>query len=531
MRDWLTKAKHTIAEFQRRRVFRFAAAYLIGAWFLVQFADSTFEPLGLPAWSQRALIIAAAVGFLPACILAWLFDLTLKGVVRTGALSDEETTPAGEPDAQALPTGVLPYSASIAILPFTDLSQSKDHDWFCDGLAEEIIDALCCVHGLRVASRTASFRFRDGSVDPREIGRLLTVNSILEGSVRKAGDHLRISTQLINAKDGYHLWSETFDRRIEDVFAIQEEIAHSVSQVLKLSLTGPAIGRYATSNMQAYEYYLRGRQLAGTDAGISLHRAPQMYRHAIERDPNYAQAYAGLADILSVLILWGYMRKEEGLAEAEAAARRALELAPELAEAHLALANVFHIHGQFSAATTAFERAISLNPTLHEAYNYFGRSCMSQGDYKRAATLLETAFRLRPDDFSVLAIAVMAVDASGDHPRSLELAREALAGLIRQSELEPENARAHYLAGLLFLRLGDKTSGKPYIETALRLRPDDFGTIYNTACYYSMSGEIERALDVLEQKQISNPAWMEHDPDLAALRDHPRFKAILARPV
>jgi TolB-like protein/Flp pilus assembly protein TadD len=534
MSDWLAPMRRYFEEFKRRHVFRVAAAYLVVAWFLVQLASSTFGPLGFPEWTQRALIIAVAVGFLPACVLAWIFDLTSSGIVRTAARDsrDQTATPTAAAETSSSTPAVLPHIASIAILPFSDLSQAKDQDWFCDGLAEEIIDALCCVDRLRVASRTASFRFRDGSVDPREIGRLLNVRTILEGSVRKAGDHVRITTQLINADDGYHLWSETFDRRLEDIFAIQSEIARSVSQALKLSLTGPAADRserYAPSNMEAYEYYLRGRQLAGAFTSISLQHAPQMYRHAIALDPEYAQAHAGLADVLSWLIQWRYLMADDALPEAAAAARRALELAPDLAEAHVAMGNILSLQGDNSAAVASFERALALNPNLPEAYHYFGRHCFAQGDYARAAELLLTAYHLRPDEYSVLAIAVMAVDASGDHARALELARQAIAGLIHQAELEPENARVRYLAAGLYLRLGDKQSGRPYIEAALRLKPDDFGTIYNSACYYSQSGEIERALDLLEQRPISNLAWIEHDPDMLPLRDHPRFKAILAR--
>ncbi len=527
MSDWLTAMRRYVEEFRRRHVFKIAAAYLVVGWFLVQLASSTFGPLGFPEWSQRALIIAIAVGFLPACVLAWIFDVTAGGIARTPALPAADH--AVEPSPSATPSS---HGASIAILPFSDMSQAKDQDWFCDGLAEEIIDALCCVSGLRVASRTASFRFRDGSVDPREIGRLLRVGTILEGSVRKAGDQLRITTQLINAEDGYHLWSETYDRRLEDIFAIQSEIAHNVSQALKLSLTGPAAKRserYAPSNMEAYEYYLRGRQLAGAFTSVSLQHAPQMYRHAITLDPNYAQAYAGLADILTWLIQWRYVMTGEALPEAAAAARRALELAPDLAEAHVAMGNIQSLQGDNDAAVASFERAITLNPNLPEAYHYFGRHRYAQGDYARAADMLVTAYRLRPDEYSVLAIAVGVVEASGEHARALELAKQALAGLIHQAELEPENARVRYLAAGLYLRLGDKESGRPYVEAALRLKPDDFGTIYNAACYYSLSGEIDRALDLLEKRPVSNLAWIEHDKDLEPLRDHPRFKAILAR--
>ena len=529
MSDRLTALRRYVEEFRRRHVFKIAAAYLVAAWVVIQVASSTFGPLGFPEWSLRALIIAVAVGFLPACVLAWIYDVTAAGIVRTAPLPTLDGTDA--PRAPSAAPRVPSHSASIAILPFADLSQAKDQDWFCDGLAEEIIDALCCVKGLRVASRTASFRFRDGTVDPREIGRLLNVGTILEGSVRKAGDQLRITTQLINAEDGYHLWSETYDRRLEDVFAIQSEIARNVSQALKVSLTGPAADRserYAPSNMEAYEFYLRGRQLAGSFASALLLHAPQMYRRAIACDPNYAQAHAGLADILALLIAWSYLTPHEGLAEAAAAGRRALELAPDLAEAHVAMGNIFSMQGDSRAAVASFERAIALNPNLHEAHLYFGRHCLAQGDYARAAELLIAAHHLRPDDYSVLAIAVSAVDANGEHARGEELARQALAGLQHQAELEPENARARCLAAGLHVRLGDPESGRVCIEDALRISPDDLVTIYNAACYYSLTGDIECALDLLERTRLSR-AWVEHDPDLAPLRESPRFKALLAR--
>ncbi|MEO7251081.1 MAG: hypothetical protein ABIW30_00560, partial [Arenimonas sp.] len=201
MLAWTQVLRLQFAELRRRRVFRTAGAYLVFAWLTLQVADATFQPLGLPAWSQRALIIALAIGFVPVCILAWIFDVTMRGVVRTGAVvpADKSAAPASAPGAAAPMSAI----AAIAVLPFTDLSQARDQDWFCDGLAEEIIDSLCCVRGLRVASRTASFRFRDGSVDPREIGRQLSVDAILEGSVRKADGRLKVTAQLIDVANGY----------------------------------------------------------------------------------------------------------------------------------------------------------------------------------------------------------------------------------------------------------------------------------------------------------------------------------------
>ena len=538
MPGWTDALKHQYVELRRRRVFRTAAAYLVVGWVVLQIADATFEPLGLPLWSQRALIIAVAVGFIPACVLAWIFDITTRGVVRTAPVS-MATGSAGEMSPlAAMPsastTAAMSPIASIAILPFTDLSQARDQDWFCDGLAEEIIDSLCCVRGLRVASRTASFRFRDGSVDPREIGRQLAVDAILEGSVRKADDRLKVTAQLIDASDGYHLWSESYERRLEDVFAIQTEIARNVAQALKFSLSGPALGRsirYAPSNLEAYEYYLRGRQMGGQYTDAAWTHAPKMFRRAIELDPNYAQAWAGLADSLAQQLLWRFLPLDQVLPEASAAASKALDLAPDLAEAHVAQGHIRSLAGDREGATRSFERAIALNPGLHEAYYYFARDLLAQGEYLRAAEMFEQAYRTRPDEYVVLALAVGAIEAAGDHDGADAMAQRALVGLTHQCELEPENARLHYMSAGLLQRLGRGEEGCAFAEKALRMRPDDFATLYNVACYYSLAGESERALDLLERAIHLGHGyydWIMHDSDLAALRELPRFQRMMA---
>jgi adenylate cyclase len=525
------------SELRRRRVFRTAAAYLVAGWLLLQVADVTFEPLGLPGWSQRALILAVAAGLVPVCVLAWIYDIRAGRIVRTSNLPAEAfIPPVAAPAAPAASNKDAPSSniASIAILPFADLSQARDQDWFCDGLAEEIIDALSCVRGLRVASRTASFRFRDGSVDPREIGRLLSVDAILEGSVRKADERLKITAQLVDAHDGYHLWSESFERGIEDVFAIQGEIARNVAQSLKLSLKGSQAGRFqrhAPRSMEAYEYYLRGRQLAGQTTEVAWRRAPQMFRRAIELDPGYAQAHAGLADALAQQVLWRYLKPGDVLAEATAAAGTALELAPDLAEAHVAQGNLLSMAGDPAGSAAAFERAVALNPGLHEAWYYYARRCFAQGEFTRAAELFRAAYRTRPDEYVVLALAANALDASGQPDEALVVSRQALAGLQRQIELDPDNARLHYMAAGVLQRLGRAGEGRTHVETALRLRSDDFATLYNAACYYSQDGDSGCALDLLEKAVALGggyPEWIAQDTDLAPLRELPRFKALLA---
>jgi len=533
MPDAVGAIKRYVGELRRRRVFRTAGAYLVVGWIALQVADVTFGPLGLPAWSQRALIIAVAAGFLPVCVLAWLFDITRGGVVRTApAIPDAARPPANRQEDE--PAGPASAIASIAVLPFSDLSQARDQDWFCEGLAEEIIDALCCVRGLRVASRTASFRFRDGSVDPREIGRQLGVDAILEGSVRKSGDRVKITAQLIDAHDGYHLWSEGYERSMQDVFAIQAEIARSVAQALRMSLSAGAAGRferYAPRDMAAYEFYLRGRQLAGrmTDQQSWL-QAPTMFRRAVAIDPDYAAAHAGLADSLAQQILWRLRPASEVLPEAAAAAAKALDLAPDLAEAHVAQGHLRSLAGDREGAIRSFERAIALNPSLVEAYYYFARHCYAQGDYARAAELYQKAYSLRPDEFVVLVLAVNALDAIGRRAEGDALAKQALAGLLHQGALEPDNARLLYMTAGIHARLGEPEKGREFAEKAFALRPDDFTTLYNLACFHSLSGDVERGLDMLERAVRTGGGyadWIEHDSDLAALRDSPRFKALV----
>jgi adenylate cyclase len=510
-------------ELRRRRVFRTVGAYVVVAWLLLQVGDVTFEAVGIdPIAGKRWLLAIAAAALVPVTLLAWIFDIRGRRVVRTDAV-------------EAPAAAAFSSIAAIAILPFADLSPARDQGWFCDGLAEEIIDSLCCVRGLRVASRSAAFRFRDGSVEPREVGRLLGVDAILEGSVRKSGDTLRVSAQLVDAATGFHQWSEAFERRLEDVFAVQSEIAGKVAAALRLNAGAPALERaqrYAPANLAAYEYYLRARQLIAEITEKSWRKAPRLYERAIELDPGFAQAHAGLADALAQLVLGRWEPREPTLARATAAATRALELAPELAEAHVAQGHLRSLAGDADGALRSFERAIALNPELHEAYLHFARHEYSQGRFAHAAELFEQAWRTRPDDATPLALGASALDATGDRAGAEAMERRALVGLRRQAELEPDNPRIHYLAAGAHVRLGDPDAGRESMDTALRLRPDDYGTLYNGACFFSLVGDHERALDLLEraiQAGVGYPDWIEHDPDLAPLRTLPRYRELLAR--
>lgn len=545
MSHWSASLRRGLAEFRRRRVFRVLGVYLVVAWLLVQVADATFEPLALPDWSARLLIVLLALGFVLAFALAWIYELGPHGIERTplpaqgGTTGPDPRSPPGpEPIAGQAPgegAALVRAEASVAILPFADLSENHDQDYFCDGLAEEILNALTRVRGLRVASRTSSFRFRDGATDAREIGRLLNVAAIMEGSVRKAGAQVRVTAQLIDAGTGYHVWSRTFDRRLEDVFAIQEEIARKVVELMRPSLESAVeldLRRNAPCDMRAYEFYLRGRQLEQRTTVVSWRQAPQMFRKAIELDPGYAHAHAGLADSLVELLLWRLEPPEHVLDEARAAARRALELAPDLAEAHVAYAHTLSFDGEHDAATASFERALELDPTLYVAHYYFARHCFAQGAFARAVDLFESAHAADPGEFQALSLAVGAAEAAGDEDRMRRLTHEALEATRHQVEIDPDNARAHYMAAGLLLRLGDIDGGRRAIRQALGLRPADFDTLYNAACFYAMVGEQDQALDLLERAVATGLGfreWIEHDSELATLRGLPRYQEIIAR--
>jgi adenylate cyclase len=528
MSDLIGSLKRSIDEFRRWRTFRVAAMYVVFGRVLIQLASATFVPLGLPLWSNRLLIIVLALGFVLACVLALIYDL--------GARAIERATTVALPASAAVDAAQAP-DASVAILPFTDLSECRDQAYFCDGLAEEILNALASIRGLRVASRTSSFRFRDGSADSREIGRALNVAAIMEGSVRKAGERVRVTAQLIDAHSGYHLWSASFDRELRDVFAIQEEIARNVVRALSASLTGAAelevdCSSRAPSDMRAYEFYLRGRQIQALKSSENWTNGPQMFRRASEFDPDYAQAHAGLADALAQLLIWRVLQPEDVLDEALAAAKRALELAPDLAEAHVAHANTLSLAGDDAGAVAAFQRALELDPELYEAHYYYARHCFARGRFAQAVDEFEAAHRTRPDEFQALALAVNAAAALADHRRADELTPLALQAALAAIELDAANARARYLAAGLQARVGDTEAARRNLEEALRLQPDDFGVLYNVACNYAELGDVERALDALDRALVTGTgsrSWIEHDPDFANIRELPRFKQIVAR--
>ena len=418
---------------------------------------------------------------------------------------------------------------SIAILPLINMSNDPEQDYFCDGISEEIMNALGQLNNLRVVARTSSFSFKGKNIDVREIGRALNVNTILEGSVRKSGKRLKIITQLISSSSGSQLWSNLYDRELEDIFSIQEDIARSVATAIKgfLTLEEKEIIRRPETVVEAYEYFLKGRQLFHN---LKLEDACDMFRKAIKLDSEYALAYAGLADSLSWLYEWEG-RNLIVLAEAEQNSLRALSLAPNLAESHSSRGYILALGKKYDGAEKEFQEAIRLNSNCYDAYYLYGRSSFSRGDIEKSAEMFLKASEVRQEDFQsllLLAQSLRVMEKDNVHDviyKGISKARKLL-------ELNPDDVRVLALGSGSLYEIGEKQEAFEWINRAFGLDPDNAGTLFNAACLYAKDGKKDDALSLLERafaRGYGNKEWIEKDPDYDSLRNEPRFKALLLK--
>jgi len=463
--------------------------------------------------------------------LGWLIERCL---VKDASLRLQSSVHLQQ-ELEALKVGALAVRTdepTIAVLPFVDMSQERDQEYLCEGLAEEIISALTRVKNLHVSSRGSSFQFKGLSLAPREIGRRLGVRTLLEGSVRKSGDRVRVTAQLTNVADSYCLWSERFERRLQDIFAIQEEIARSIVEALGVTLTPQeqrAVGRAGTDDIDAYDCYLRGISFLNQYTRRSIEFARQMFTRAIEIDPQFALGHAGLSDCAS--FLYTYVRRDESLlAEAEAASRRALDIDPGLAHAHASLASTLSLCDRIEEADAEFERAIALGPRRFEPHFYYARHCFLQGRFEDAARMFQRAAELEPEDYQarLLLAGVYARlgrtdDAEAMRRRGANIARDRL-------QRNPDDIRALYLLANALLRLGERARALEYTERAIELGQDDAMLFYNVGCIFAIAGEQDRALEFLERAARAGNigvAWFRNDPDLDAIRGTLRFQQLL----
>jgi non-specific serine/threonine protein kinase len=450
-----------------------------------------------------------------------LVDLkSLLDAIESGRIEFAER---GKPDLQ-----------SIAVLPFANLTGDASQEYFCEGVSEEIINALTRVRGLRVASRSSSFIYKKIEEDIRTIGRKLDVNTVLEGSVRKAKDRLRITVQLVGVADGYHLWSERFDREVTDIFTIQDEIAENVARALQIILSDAdkrAIATIRTPDFEAYDYYLKGKQFLHQGRKKSFQFAKQMFARAVEIDAEYALAYTGIANCCSFLVHYYPHASDTTAEEAGSASRKALELDPALAEAHAAHGFALWLMDRRDEARAEFETAILFDPKQFEARYLYARACFQWGETKRALRLFEEACLIR-DDHEARFFAAQSYATLGREKDAKEAYRRALHAIERRLELNPDDARAVTMGAVSLCRLGQPDDGLKWADRAVAIDPEDPGIRYNVACLFALQGQGDKAIATLQEAfraGFANTEWVEKDPDLSSLRDDPRFKALLDR--
>ena len=421
-----------------------------------------------------------------------------------------------------------PRRLSIAVLPLANLSDDPENEYFSDGLAEEILNLLARIPALRVASRTSAFAFRGQNDDIRRIAEQLDVDYVLEGSVRRFRDRVRITQQLIDARNDAHLWSEVYDRRLDDVFAVQEEIAKRVVGAFDVDTAGLIRPRSETGSFTAYDYYLRGRHYFHQWDRGAFAMSHEMFEKAIAIDPGYARAWAGLADTATCTVMW-QDEDDRIIKRADEASRKAMALAPELAESHVARGFALSQSGRYAEAAERFDAALQRDPMLFEAWYLYGRARFAEGNMPESARLFLKAAEVRPDDYQSLCLAVQPFEVLGDLDTALSIARRAVARCRRNLELHPEDTRAWTLGAGALVALDERDEAVQWLDRALEIGGDDIGVLHNAGCVLAELGLVDQSLDVFEKRFALGKAhkdWIDNDPSFDGIRDHPRFRAM-----
>lgn len=545
-----------LSELKRRNVFRVAIAYLVFAWLVLQVVDVLFPALHLPLWSLTLVAVLLAIGLIPVLIFAWAYELTPEGLKRESEVDRSRTiTHVTARKLDYITVGMLalvlavvvadrtlldravverrssdaPHEFSIAVLPFEDLSDTHDQEYFGDGLAEELLNRLAGVEGFRVAGRTSSFAFKDRPDDLRVIGEKLNVTTILEGSVRKSGDRLRITAQLVDVANGYHLWSETFDRRLENIFEIQDEIALAVVRALQVTLMGSAsamdLPSAPVTDNRAYELYLRGRHELWKRRAVPLREAQSLFEQAIAIDAEYVPAYAGLSDSLVFQVAQGYADEAKAFEEAERALDRARALDSGNAEVLASLGLLRRQQGRTEAGRDALRAAIALNPSNAQAHIWLSNT-YAIGDPPEALRLAQKAYAIDPLARLVIAVHFYRLLDFGRKDEAFALARamreeypesgwgyelvgdahyqagrldEALKSYYLAYRTAPDRAAGFAGVGFALLDLGAIELAEPWVSELERVGPEYRAVVWQRALLAFQRVQPDDAVRVFEE--------------------------------
>ena len=572
------------AELKRRNVYKVAVAYAVVGWLLVQVTTQVFPIFEIPNWALRLIVLAIIIGFPIALVIAWAFELTPEGLKRT---EDAGLVAQGSRKSHAwvyvvgvgaaFSIGLFffgRYTAtnrvatsgltekSIAVLPFDNLSEDKSNAYFAEGVQDEILTRLAKVADLKVIARTSTQKFKSSPGNLPDIAKQLGAMNILEGSVQKVNDQVRVNVQLINALTNAHLWAEIYDRKLTDIFAVESDIAKTIADTLQAKLTGSekiSIAKTPTVNPEAYELYLKGRFFWNKRTGADLRKAIEYFNQAIQKDPSYALAYAGLADSYVILSVFGAASPQDSVPQARVAAKRALELDDTSAEAH---ASSGRISGpfdfEFKRSIAEFERAIQLNPNYAMAHHWLSWGPLTAlAWFDRAIAEGKRAVELDPLSL------INNADLGGNVYFNSRHYDQAIAQLRKTVEIDPRFYIAHYYLGQAFQLKGQLTEAIAEYQKAVELNDDPEALSYLGQAYaragqrdeaqkilvrlteeaksryvsgYSMAlmfmglGNKEQAIDALERayrEGAGNDLFtIRVDPMLDDLRNQPRFEAL-----
>jgi TolB-like protein/NOL1/NOP2/fmu family ribosome biogenesis protein len=570
-------------ELKRRNVFRVGVAYIVGAWLLAQVAELALDSFDAPGWVIKTILLLLALGLPISLFFAWAFELTPEGlkkekdvdrsqsitqdtgrklntfimsilVIAVGLLLADKFIFQLEPDAPA-PAEASADTNSVAVLPFVDMSPDKDQEYFTDGLTENLLHALAQIRELKVAGRTSSFAFKGLNTDLREIGEQLNVSNILEGSVQKAGDRIRITTQLISAEDGYHLWSKTFDRDLDDIFVVQDEIAEAVASALRKSLVSDASPTTATTgDFEAYNAYLLGLSYLNKRTNEDWDRAIEQFQRAVEIDADMALAWAGLSNAYSAKTGFG-TEFAEGFAKARAAAEKAIELDADLADGYLALARVqMSYDWDWSGADTSLRRANALRPGDPDIFVELATLSRIRGDSVGAFDGIEQALEQDPLNTALVRIHIGMLVSLGRIEEALEkavfLARAtperggvhaSLAGIHRRSGNLDQALEAAEKESFLFLRLqheaiiyhemGEQDTAQEKLQELIDTFGDDVS--WQVATVYANWGDKDETVAAIERGiAVRDPGviYIQMNTRIVdLLQDDPRYDELLKK--
>jgi len=512
-----------LTELNRRKVLRTVGAYAVAVFVVLQLMDAAVEPLRLPDWLPTLVVIVLILGFPLVFILAWHYDFTSEGIKKThsiGLLTTTQNTllfsmmmlgmgalgygfygyyssvlvtdvPVGALTEVAQQREFVAPENSIAVLPFTDFSEDSSQGYFSDGIAEEILNVLAKVNGLHVAARTSSFAFREPDKDIREIGRLLNVSTVLEGSIRKSGDRIRLTAQLINVEDGYHIWSNSYDRELDDVFAIQDEVASAIATALVDSFAG--LEEKPTSrphNLAAFEAYRTGRLHWWRRSPDELQKAITLFATALEHDPSFAPAYAAIADSWLLLALYGNLTDMKATERAMPMIEKALEIDPGSAEAFAALGLARMQIGQMDAGESALRQALKLDDDYIPAYLWLGSVLGKLGRLPEQSQILQQAMAIDPLN------ELLAINFAGNLTARGEYAagKDLLKGLIT---LRPDSATLLRIIAGNAMQSGDLVDAWRYANQSYELEPESPAVIETFASAWEILGVTEKAEQLL----------------------------------